>query len=79
MLTVPSLPVALTVPRLVVAAALVLASAGVLALLWIGGELHYENCVTAAQAEVRAAGSSAPPSRTGELEKRIDGCSRLPL
>ena len=45
MLTVLSLPVALTVPRLVVAAALVLASAGVLALLWIGGELHYENCV----------------------------------
>ena len=79
MLTVPSLPVVLSVPRPVVAAALALATAGVLALTWVGGELHYENCVSTAQAQVGTSDGSTSSSKGSELEKRIDGCSRLPF
>ena len=75
----PNLPVTVTVPRPVVAGALVLAALGVLTLLWIGGELHYENCVAAAEAETRPAGSSSSLSRRGEFEQRVAGCSRLPF
>lgn len=75
----PSLPVAVTVPRPAIVVALVIATLGLFTMLWIGGEMHYENCVTAAQAEVRSASGSAGAARGGELENRIEGCSRLPF
>ena len=75
----PNLPVAVTVPRPVVAGALVLATLGVLTLLWIGGELHYENCVAAAEAETRSTSGSSSSLGAGELEQRVEGCSRLPF
>jgi hypothetical protein len=67
----------------VVAAALgVVALIGIVLLAWIGGELHYRNCVT--DAEYRypvptgmGAGTGSPMARTVRSEA-IDGCSRWP-
>jgi hypothetical protein len=67
-------------------AAVVLAVVGVLALLWIGGEAHYQSCVSAAVARTPAptkesTGNPFEDFATGsgtERFKAVDGCSRLP-
>lgn len=54
------------------AAAAAIAVAGVLLLLllvWIGGELHYGNCVAAAEAQNPAGASRS---------EAVSGCSRWP-
>ncbi|HVE67449.1 MAG TPA: hypothetical protein VNB64_02590 [Solirubrobacteraceae bacterium] len=63
------------------------------ALLWIGGELHYRNCIDAAKAEVSTAPGADGWGRSGsggwtlgdasgdaaqERSDRVQGCSRIP-
>lgn len=68
---------------LAVAAALgVVAVIGLVLLAWIGGELHYRNCVTAAEYRhpvptAMRGGTASPMERTLRSEA-IDGCSRWP-
>ncbi len=49
--------------------------------LWVGGELHYRNCIDAAKAEISglAQPARAFASTDGTLSRRVRGCSRLPL
>jgi ABC-type phosphate transport system auxiliary subunit len=55
---------------------------GLVLLAWIGGELHYRNCIT--EADLRypaAAGTTVGPATKLEQERRSDaigGCSRWP-
>jgi hypothetical protein len=66
--------------------AVVLATVAVLALLWIGGEAHYQSCVAAAEARTPAPTkeSNGNPFEDfgegsgGERFDAVSGCSRLP-
>jgi hypothetical protein len=74
-------------------AALAIASVGVVALLWIGGELHYQSCVEQAKARTEltsddlATFERQPPDEAltkfsiavESKEHAIQGCSRLPF
>jgi hypothetical protein len=63
--------------------ALTLAFVAVLALLWIGGEAHYQSCVSAAEA--RTAGPTEELTGNpfldsgGERIQAVNRCSRLPF
>jgi hypothetical protein len=67
------------------AVAAALGAAAVIAIVllaWIGGELHYRSCITAADLRYPAtAGSGGGPAARLERERRdaaIGGCSRWP-
>ncbi len=61
----------------------------VVALLWVGGELHYRNCVNTASDRVTASDTQAdevraqllglPTPRERQLQELRRGCSRLPF
>lgn len=66
--------------------AAVLATVAVLALLWLGGEAHYQNCVAAAVATTSALTKEVEANpfngfgegSGGERFRAVQGCSRLP-
>lgn len=50
-------------------------------LAWVAGEMHYRNCVKAANEEFEALTLERGDITRGrvQLKKRIEGCSRLPF
>jgi len=62
----------------------VIATVGLLilvVLLWIGSEMHYRNCVAAAQASTPAPKSEPDPFGVADTsrERAVARCSRLPF
>jgi hypothetical protein len=67
--------VGVSLPRIAIAAIAAVAILLLVLLAWIGGELHYGNCLS--DAEARAA-SAGPGHALASGEVPGEGCSRLP-
>ena len=70
--------VSLSLPKAAIAALCVVVTVIVLLMAWIGGELHYRNCIEATQARYPVSLQQPAAPVQAEREDAISSCSRWP-